>query len=351
MSNIKDPEAAESLLAQGAVDFVGVGRGHLADPDWCRKAFSGRQSEIRKCIGCLACFGELAKLNRVKCSVNPEAGREREYARPEMTGNGRTIAVIGGGPAGIEAALTLKRRGFKPVIFDGADRLGGTLNTADKGYGKDKITSYVDSLITQVEKAGIEIRLGKPATVEDVKAISPAGVILAIGAEPIIPPVDGVKGERVVTAESVLLEQTKPTGNVAVIGAGMTGLETAEYLALKGCRVTMADMLPNIGSGIYPTVVADVMGRLAEHAVTILTSHKLVKILEGGLELQRLSDKQTVRLEAEWVVLAIGVRQRRAILDEFRAAFDRVLTVGDARVGARILEATQDAHGKAFVFD
>ncbi len=351
VSNIKDPEAAESLLAQGAVDFVGVGRGHLADPDWCRKAFSGRQSEIRKCIGCLACFGELAKLNRVKCSVNPEAGREREYARPEMTGNGRTIAVIGGGPAGIEAALTLKRRGFKPVIFDGADRLGGTLNTADKGYGKDKITSYVDSLITQVEKAGIEIRLGKPATVEDVKAISPAGVILAIGAEPIIPPVDGVKGERVVTAESVLLEQTKPTGNVAVIGAGMTGLETAEYLALKGCRVTMADMLPNIGSGIYPTVVADVMGRLAEHAVTILTSHKLVKILEGGLELQRLSDKQTVRLEAEWVVLAIGVRQRRAILDEFRAAFDRVLTVGDARVGARILEATQDAHGKAFVFD
>lgn len=351
VSNIKDPEAAEALLAQGAVDFVGVGRGHLADPDWCRKAFSGRQSEIRKCIGCLACFGELAKLHRVKCSVNPETGREREYARPEMNGAGRTVAVIGGGPAGIEAALTLKRRGFAPVIFDSADRLGGTLNIADKGYGKDKITSYVDSLITQVEKADIEVRLNKPATVESVKIIAPVGVILASGAEPIIPHVDGVNGEHVVTAESVLLEQTKPTGSIAVIGAGMTGLETAEYLALKGCRVTLVDMLPEVGSGIYPTVVADVMGRLAEHAVNILTGHKLVKILKGGVELQRVSDTQTVRVDADWVVLALGVRPRQATADAFRAAFDRVLVVGDARVGARILEATQDAHGKAFVFD
>lgn len=351
VSNIKDPVAAEALLAENAVDFVGVGRGHLADPDWVKKAFSGRQDEIRKCIGCLGCFSEIVKMHRIKCAVNPVTGREREYAHPERDGGGRVAAIVGGGPAGIEAALTLKDRGFVPVIFDSSDRLGGTLNTADKGYGKEMITAYTDSLITQVKKAGIEVRLGEEATLEKVKALAPDSVFIACGAEPIVPAIDGLDGDNVVTAEDVLLGRVSPTGSVAVIGSGMTGLETAEVLAARGCRLTLVEMLPEVGPSMYPTVVADVMGRIIESRPQILTGHQLIRVSTSGIELRRLSDNQRITVDADWIVLALGVHPRRSVIDAFKGEFENIFIIGDAQKSGRILEATQDAHGKAFVVE
>jgi len=349
--NIKEPAVAEGLLAEGVCDFVGVGRGHLADPEWCNKAFSGRAEEIRKCIGCLACFGEIAKLKRIKCAVNPVTGREREYAQPVRNGNNRVVVVIGGGPAGIEAALTLKDRGFRPVLLDENLRLGGTLNTADKGYGKEKITRYVDSLIAQVAKAGIEVRLNERATVESIRALDPFGVFVACGAEPLVPPIPGVDGVNVVTAEDVLLGAARPAGRVAVIGSGMTGLETAEILAMDGCRLTLVEMLESVGPGMYPAVVTDVMKRILPHNPQILTGHRLEKINTEGVEVLRLLDGKKVVIDADKVVLSLGVRPNKEFVDEIRAAFSNVRVVGDAVQGGRILEATQDAHGKAFVFD
>lgn len=349
VSNIKDPVAAEALLAEAAVDFVGVGRGHLADPDWVNKAFCGRADEIRKCIGCLACFGEIVKLHRIKCAVNPVTGREREYADPERNGGGRLVVIVGGGPAGIEAALTLKDRGFEAVIFDGAERLGGTLNTADKGDGKGRITAYTDSLISQVKRAGITLRLGEEATVEKVKALAPDWVFLACGAEPLIPAIPGLDKKQVVTAEEVLLGQAAPTGKVAVIGSGMTGLETAEVLAARGCQLTLVEMLAEVGPGMYPTVVADVMGRILESRPQIFTGHQLIKASATGLELRRMADDQIITVAADWIVLALGVRPRQAVIEKFRGSFEHCSIIGDARCCGRILEATQDAHGKASV--
>jgi 2,4-dienoyl-CoA reductase-like NADH-dependent reductase (Old Yellow Enzyme family)/NADPH-dependent 2,4-dienoyl-CoA reductase/sulfur reductase-like enzyme len=349
--NIKEPAVAEQLLEEGCCDFVGVSRGHLADPQWCNKAFSGREAEIRKCIGCLACFGEIVKLKRVKCAVNPVTGREREYAHTVKNGDGRTVAVIGAGPAGIEAALTLKERGFSLVLFDDGARMGGTLNTADKGYGREKITRYVDSLIVQVEKAGVVVRLNEKATIESVKALNPCGVFVACGAEPMIPPIPGIEGENVFTAEDVLLGRTNPKGKIAMIGSGMTGIETAEVLAGRGCHLTLVEMLPSVGPGMYETVVADVMGRIIPHDPKVLTGHRLERVRPDGVELTRLEDGEKVFVKADAVVLAIGVRPRKAIVDEFKAAFPNVRVVGDAAKGGRILEATQDAHGKAFVFE
>lgn len=349
VSNIKDPAAAEALLAAAAVDFVGVGRGHLADPDWVNKAFSGRAEEIRQCIGCLGCFAEIVKLHRIKCAVNPITGREREYAQPERNGGGRVAAIVGGGPAGIEAALTLKERGFEPVIFEAGDRLGGTLNIADKGYGKTKITAYTDSLITQVQKAGIKVRLGEEASVDKVKALAPDWVFIACGAEPLIPAIEGLDGEQVVTAEEVLLGRVSPTGKVAVIGSGMTGLETAEVLAARGCQLTLVEMLPEVGPGIYPTVVADVMGRIIESRPEILTGHQLIKATAAGIELRRMADQQIITVASDWIVLALGVRPRQAVIERFKDSFEHVCIIGDARSCGRILEATQDAHGKASV--
>jgi 2,4-dienoyl-CoA reductase-like NADH-dependent reductase (Old Yellow Enzyme family)/thioredoxin reductase len=349
--NIKEPSIAEELLAEGVCDLVGVGRALLADADWCKKAFSGREDEIRKCIGCLACFGEICKMRRIKCAVNPLTGREREFARPAVNGAGRVVAVVGGGPAGIEAALTLKERGFAPVLFDSGERLGGTLNTADKGYGREKITRYTDSLIAQVRKAGVTVRLGEEATVENVKALDPVGVFVACGAEPIIPPIPGIDGENVVIAEDVLLGKVKPAGSAIVVGSGMTGLETAEVLVMEGCEITLVEMLNEVGPGMYWGVVSDVMSRINAHNPKILIGHMLTRVTPEGVELRRLADNETVRAQADYIVLAMGVRPQREVVDVFSEAFDNVYVVGDAAKGGRILEATQDARGKAFAFE
>ena len=374
--NIKEPETGEQLLEEGVCDFIGVGRGHLADPEWCNKTFQGRKDEIRLCIGCLACFNEICKLHRVKCAVNPVTGREREYGgdvipakagiplpvidpnvemqtgrqRTREQGDGRTVAVIGGGPAGIEAALVLKKRGFTPVIFEENTRLGGALNIADKGCGKTIITKYTDSLIRQVELAGIEVRYGRKATVEDVRALNPCGVFVACGAVPFKPPITGINAGNICTAEDVLTGKCKPKGAVAIIGSGMTGLETGEKLTSEGCKVTFVEMLESVGCGIYPSIVEDLMHRMNPHNPCVLTGHRLEQIATEKITLNRLSDNKKVEISADWVVLAMGVRPRKDIAETFRAAFDNVIVIGDANRCGCILDATQDAHGKAVVF-
>ena len=351
VSNIKEPEVAENLLKEDVCDFVGVGRAQLGDPDWCNKAFSGRADEIRKCIGCLSCFGEIMQAKHVKCAINPKTAREKEFENLSQNGNGRVVAIIGGGPAGIEAALALKGRGFAPVLFDDNDRLGGTLNVADKGYGKEKMTRYIDALITLVKKAGMEVRLGEKATPEAVKALNPCGVFVACGADPLIPNIPGIYSKNVYTAQDVLLGRVKPTGEVAVIGSGMTGLETAEMLAMNGCKVTLVEMLKELGAGVNPAVIMDSMKRIMPYAPQVLKEHKLKEVKPDGIELTRLIDGEALFVQADYVILSMGVRPRQAVVEAFKAAFSNVYVIGDAQARGRILEATQDAYGKAFVFD
>ncbi|MGE5761528.1 MAG: FAD-dependent oxidoreductase, partial [Gemmatimonadota bacterium] len=351
VANIKEPDVAEAILAEGCCDLVGVARGHLADPDWCNKAKVGRADTIRKCIGCLVCFDEIAHGRHVKCSVNPVTGREREFAHPKRNGAQRTVAVVGGGPAGITAALVLQQRGFHPVLFDPSWRLGGTLNVADKGIHREKIARLVDSLIAQVADSGIEVRLGQEATVQKVQALSPAGVFVAWGARPFIPPVPGIAGGNVVTAQDVLLGWAQAKGDCVIVGSGMTGLETAEVVLSGGHQVTVVEMLPQIGTGAEPIVLGDLMHRLAPYHPDYLPGHRLVRITPDGVDLECLATQQPVSVPADTVILALGVRPRADVVEGFTAAFPEARFVGDSVRGGRIVDATQDAYGQAFVFE
>ena len=351
VANIKEPEVAETILAEGCCDLVGVARGHLADPEWCNKTKAGKTETIRKCIGCLVCFEEIEQARHVKCSVNPTTGREREFARPTCDGAGRTVAVVGGGPAGVTAAMVLQERCFHAVLFDPSSRLGGTLNVADKGLDRKKITRFVDSLIAQVEKSGVELRLGEEATVERVGALTPCGVFIACGARPFIPPVPGIDGKNVVVAEDVLLGRAEVIGDCAIIGSGMTGLETAEVVLRAGHKTTVVDMLPQIGAGANIIVILDIKQRLAACNPVFLPGHKLMSISAEGVELECVESGQPVFVPAQTVIMAMGVRPQKEVADRFKAAFPDARVIGDAARGGRILEATQDAYGQAFVFE
>jgi 2,4-dienoyl-CoA reductase-like NADH-dependent reductase (Old Yellow Enzyme family)/thioredoxin reductase len=350
VANIKEPDVAEAILAEGCCDLVGVARGHLADPAWCNKAKAGKAETISKCIGCLVCFDEIEHGRHVKCSVNPTTGREREFAHPARDGAGRRVAVVGGGPAGVTAALVLQARGFHTVLFDPSPRLGGTLNVADKGIGKEKITRLVDSMIAQVLESGMELRLGEEATVDKVKALSPCGVFVACGARPFRPPVPGIDGQHVVIAEDVLLGHAEVKGDCVIVGSGMTGLETAEVVLKAGHKTTIADMLPQIGAGAEIVVILDLKQRMAPYDPTYLPGHRLVKITDAGVDLECLESGQPVSVPAETVILALGVRPQKELADVFKAAFRDVRILGDAARGGRIVDATQDAYGQAFVF-
>ena len=349
-NNIKDPEIAENLLKEEVCDFIAIGRASLADPEWSRKAKEGREDEINKCIGCLYCFSQLSAGNHISCAVNPRCGREVEYLDLKKDGDNRKVAVICGGPAGMTAALTLKERGYAPVLYEKAEELGGQLNIADKPILKEKLNAYKRSLITRVERAGIEIHLNTEATVEMVKKLDPAGVFLATGGTPTVPPIPGIDKPFVMTAEEVLTGKKKPEGKVAIIGGGITGIETADTLSAQGMDVTLVEMTPRIGAALYQSVLVDFQIRLQKNHVNIKTREQLFKIDDGVLTLLNTQTSEFSKLEADTVILALGVTPDVKLKKTFEESFEECIVLGDAVKSGRIAEATLDGYGRASTF-
>jgi len=351
VNNVKLPEVAEQLLENNVCDFVGVARGHLADPEWSNKAKYGKEDQINNCIGCLYCFSELGKGGHIKCTVNPRLGREREFEHMRQDGDGKVAAVIGGGPGGMEAAITLAKRNFKVVLFESRSRLGGTLNVADQTPFKEKITMLVKSLTAQVNaEKNIEVRLNTEATPEIVKELNPAAVFVACGAAPIVPRLPGMDSDKVVKAEDILFGLKEVKGRVVVIGSGLTGLETAEKLAMEGHEVTVVEMAKEVGPGIYRTVLYDITSRLNKHNTKLLPNHQLMAVTEDGALVMNTLNSQKMTIQADTIVLALGVSPRKEVVNRFEEAFDEVRVIGDASKGGRIVEAMNDGFGKAFVF-
>lgn len=350
VNNIKHPEIAEELLSQGVMDFAGIGRGQLADSQWSLKAYDERSEEIKPCISCLHCIEELEKCGTTKCAVNPRMGRELEFNNLEANGENKVVAVIGAGPAGLEASRVLSLRGFKVVLFEKENTLGGMVSLGSNPPDKEKLTWFIDYYKRTLESLGVEIKLNTKATIEAIKEINPYAVFIATGSNPVIPNLEGINNKNVLTVAQVLSGKEKVENeSVVVIGSGMTGCETAEYLAVRGNKITLVEMLPQIGAGVYPSNLYTVIKNLNAHGTKFLTSHKLMKVAETSVELLNLKTNETIIIPTDKVVLSLGIRSNNAIAKELEDHFLIVKVIGDAEKPGRIAEAVRQGFEKSYI--
>ncbi len=343
VGNIFDPDLAEQAIAAGKCDFVASGRGLIADPDWPRKAWEGRADEICRCIMCNEyCVGKLLQGKPLGCTVNPLAGKEGWYeVRPAA--ERRKVVVAGGGPAGMQAACTAAERGHDVILFEKADRLGGQLLLAAAPEFKKSLLYPVRYLSGKLERLGVSVRLGTEATARRIAREKPDAVVVATGARPLIPPLEGVRRKNVVTAWDV--HRGSAPGlvgeKIVVAGGGLVGCETALDLARRGGNVTIVEMLPEVATDLNPVNRFALIPLLHEAKVRILTGHRVTAFVEEGVRVVGPDGAERL-VEGGTVVLAFGAEPETALADELRGGYARLLVVGDCaaprKIGAAIHE-------------
>jgi len=338
---IREPEFAEQLLADEKADFIGIGRGFLADPEWANKARSGRSDLIRKCISCNHCVrGPRA----IACAVNARAGKELEFAEtPPADGQGRRVIVIGGGPGGMEAARVLAGRGFEVVLADKSAELGGRLRVASTGPGKEKIVWLRDYLVAALGELPVSLRTGTEFTLEMLKDEQPYAVVVAAGAQPYVPKIDGLEKTGFVFAEDVILGLASLSGvSIAVLGGGFTGCEAAEILAQQGKRVTIIEMMPIIGPDVERITRMELLDILERHNVELLPSHRVAHTSGLAVMIDNLKNGSQVERQFDHIVLAAGMVRDTDLADRAKTEFTRVKLVGDAKSPGMISGAIRD---------
>ena len=337
------PEYAEEIIASGKGDFVGLGRPLWADPEWPLKAMEDRPEDIRPCIRCNEGCLERTFFNfkAITCAVNPTISREGELdlkpaAKP------RKIAVVGGGPAGMEAARVCKLRGHEVTLFEEKE-LGGLLHEASVPEFKSDIRPLCKYLITQIEKLGIPVE-HKKATAADLAGYD--AVICATGSRPILPGVPGIDKPGVMDALEVLNGARKPEGRIAVIGGGLVGTETALHLAEQGMHTTLVEMLPKIMNGVAATDQLAYSERIAKADMEVCTGTRLVSIGDGEITVSDHTGTHTI--PADSVIIAIGLKAQDSLYGELCAQGKEAYLVGDAVHPGKIFDAFHTAYRVAW---
>ncbi|MGB4514726.1 MAG: FAD-dependent oxidoreductase [Bacillota bacterium] len=347
VGRINDPELAECILAEGKADLVAFGRGLLADEELPNKVTEGRAGEVRKCIACLqACVDELLANQQVGCTVNARTGRECEFPMTKAE-TPRKVLVVGGGPAGMEAARVATIRGHKVTLWEKASELGGQLPLVVAPPEKDEFGTFADFLVKELERLGVEVHLNKEATVDAIRRENPDVVVVATGARPQTIEVSGVDRDHVVNAWDVLAGNVQTGKKVAVIGGGLVGCEVADFLAEKGHEVTIIEMLPQIGTDIGPVVGPILFARLEKNNVKVITGAKLTGIGERDISYEK--DGKTEALgEFDSVVIAVGAAPDGSLTNQLEGSGINYYVIGDAveprRITHAVLEATRVAH-------
>lgn len=343
---IRSPKQAEMQLEEGTQDFISLGRPLIADPHWPNKVKSGNENLIKRCVCCLYCFESMMKgaykYTHGNCSVNPFVGRENVSLK--QNGNGRKVLIIGAGCAGLTAAELLSKRGFDVTVLEKENKQGGQLNLASKPPHKEKINWVCEDLLSNAINSGAKVLFDIKADKNIIASYSPEIVITATGGNAIHP--KSFNGDNVVTVTQVLNGDIDISNKkVAVIGSGMTGLETSELLVSKGNKVTVVEMADKIAPGAWFQQLDDALPVLEKAGTEFLTSHKLLSVSSSGIELEDLKEKKAVAINVDFVVLSLGVRSDNSLYNDIKNSDSyKVYNIGDSNKIGRIANATESAY-------
>lgn len=343
---IRSPKQAELQLENGIQDFVSLGRPLIADPQWVNKVKSGKENLIKRCVCCLYCFESMMEnayhYSHGNCSVNKFVGREN--VKFNLNGDGRKVLVIGAGPAGLTAAELLAKRGFDVTVLEKEEKAGGQLNLAKQPPHKEKMGWVCTDLLESVKALGVKVEFKVTANKDIIDSYNPEIVINATGANTIFPKT--FKGDNVSTVTQILDGTVKlENKKVAVIGSGMTGLETSELLIEYGNMVTVVEMADTIAPGAWFQQLDDAMQKLKSGGAEFLPGHKLISVNDGSVTLERIRDNKRINIDADHVVLSLGVKPDTGLYNEIRTSDSyKVYNIGDSLKTGRIADATESAY-------
>lgn len=338
-----DPKLAEKVVNDGILDYVGLGHEMLADPHWVNKVKKNQLEDITPCVGCNECLLSGFSGKHYYCAVNPTCYAEKEYALPADTGLKRKVLIIGGGPAGMEAAITAKRRGFEVDLWEKADKLGGTLWPAGGPDFKADVLKLITYLETQCHKLGVNISLNKAATKDNIKGLDYDRIILATGANPAMPPIEGI--EKTVLATDYLTHQVTTGDNVVIIGAGLAGSEAACDLAGQGKKTVLIEMLPDILALANHCLNNDqhLRNMIKDRGVNVVTGAKVTKITDDSITYEKDGEVHTVSCDT--VLNAAGFKPNNQLEDLLEEEYDdKVVVIGDAVAPRKILTAIHEGY-------
>lgn len=341
IGKLGSPELAERILEEGKADFIALGRSLLADPEWVKKVEAKRLKDICPCIGDHdGCHRRTRSGKAISCTVNPACGMENGMAisRSEMK---KFVVVVGGGPAGMEAARVATLRGHKVILFEKQAALGGNLIPASVPDFKREYRDLIDYLSTQINKLGVELKLSTEASSELVQEMKPDVLFIATGGIPIVPEMPGVEKETVATAIDVLLGKKQLRQTVVVIGGGGIGCETALHLAKKGKKVTVVEMLDSLANDVYLMNRMHLLRLMADANVVALTGTRVVEITDSGVTLAEEDGKPST-LRAETVVLAVGLKPNVRLSTALKGKVPEIHAIGDCVEPRKVVNAISE---------
>ena len=329
VGRIVDAEMAERVIESGMADMVAVGRPLLADPDWGTKIAAGKACDIRRCISCnKGCTDAIQNRQFLSCVLNAENGYENTRSI-QPAAQKKKIAVLGGGPAGLEAARVAALRGHDVTLFEKTTSLGGQLNIACVPPRKEEMRRAAQDLIHAVCNAGVHLCMGQTRTAEQLKDAGFEAVINAVGAHSAAPRIPGIDSVNVADAWKVLAGEQQVYGTVAVIGGGMVGCETAEYLAARGCKVSVIEMMDKIAAGESVTILPTLLENYKTYGVEQYPSHKVKEFRMDAVVCEN-KDGAEVTIPCDYIVLAMGARSNAFDAAALEAAGIPVYSIGDA---------------------
>ena len=329
VGRIVDAEMAARVIESGMADMVAVGRPLLADPDWGTKIAAGKACDIRRCISCnKGCTDAIQNRQFLSCVLNAENGYENTRSI-QPAAQKKKIAVLGGGPAGLEAARVAALRGHDVTLFEKTTTLGGQLNIACVPPRKEEMRRAAQDLIHAVCNAGVHLCMGQTRTAEQLKDAGFEAVINAVGAHSAAPRIPGIDSVNVADAWKVLAGEQQVYGTVAVIGGGMVGCETAEYLAARGCKVSVIEMMDKIAAGESTTILPTLLENYKTYGVEQYPSHKVKEFRMDAVVCEN-KDGAEVTIPCDYIVLAMGARSNEFDAAALEAANIPVYSIGDA---------------------